>query len=125
VANTCELQCVNLAHSNRCFQILLHKAFFLKNLLCWVGVHCSIYKSSYNVSSTSYLNSPSPLFSFTTKLPVLITCSEVSFCLITHGMLLGYLSYHWSVCFCACLFLIEMIRSFSVSSKVPIIPIYV
>jgi hypothetical protein len=29
--------------------------FFL--LLCWIGVHCDIYKSSYNVSNMSYLNS--------------------------------------------------------------------
>jgi hypothetical protein len=28
--------------------------FFL--LLCWVGVHCSIYKGSYHVSNISYLN---------------------------------------------------------------------
>jgi hypothetical protein len=27
-------------------------------LLCWVGVHWSICESSYNVSNTSYLNSP-------------------------------------------------------------------
>jgi hypothetical protein len=29
-----------------------------------VGVHCGIYKSSYNISNISYLNSPSPPFSF-------------------------------------------------------------
>jgi hypothetical protein len=29
-------------------------------LLCLVGVHCGIYKSSYNISNTSYLNSPPP-----------------------------------------------------------------
>jgi hypothetical protein len=30
-------------------------------LLCWVGVHCGIYKSSYNLSTISYLNlSPTP-----------------------------------------------------------------
>jgi hypothetical protein len=35
--------------------------FFL--LLCCVGVHCSIYKGSYNVSNISYLNSPPALLS--------------------------------------------------------------
>jgi hypothetical protein len=29
-----------------------------------VGVHCGIYKSSYNISNTSHLNSPSLPFSF-------------------------------------------------------------
>jgi hypothetical protein len=37
-------------------------SFFFK-LLCWVGVHCDIYKSSYNVSNI-YLSSPPPLLSF-------------------------------------------------------------
>jgi hypothetical protein len=36
--------------------------FFL--LLCWVGVHCGIYKSSYSISNISYLNSSPPSFSF-------------------------------------------------------------
>jgi hypothetical protein len=39
----------------------LFKKCFL--LLYWVGVHCGIYKSSY-MSNISYLNSPSPPFSF-------------------------------------------------------------
>jgi hypothetical protein len=26
-------------------------------LLCWLGVHCGIYKSSYNTSNRSHLNS--------------------------------------------------------------------
>jgi hypothetical protein len=33
-------------------------------LLCWVGVHCGIYKSSYNIPNTSYVNLPPPSFSF-------------------------------------------------------------
>jgi hypothetical protein len=37
--------------------------FYFVLLLCWVGVHCSIYKGSYNVSNISYLNSPPPLCS--------------------------------------------------------------
>jgi hypothetical protein len=44
-------------------RILFIFSFFL--LLCWVGVHCDIYKSSFNISDISYLNSPlhhSPLF---------------------------------------------------------------
>jgi hypothetical protein len=44
-------------------EVLLVKVFsFL--LLCWVGVYWSIYKSSYNVSNISYLNSPPQMFSF-------------------------------------------------------------
>jgi hypothetical protein len=34
-----------------------------------VGVHCDIYKGSYNVSNTSYLNSPPSLFSFIPSFP--------------------------------------------------------
>jgi hypothetical protein len=41
--------------------------FFL--LLCWVGIHCGIYKSSYNISNLSYLNSPCPPFSFISLSP--------------------------------------------------------
>jgi hypothetical protein len=43
---------------------------FFPLLLCWVGIHCSIYKGSYNVSNTSYLNSPPPLVSFIPTLPI-------------------------------------------------------
>jgi hypothetical protein len=35
-------------------------AFFVYSfilLLCWVGLHCGIYKCSYNISNLSYLNS--------------------------------------------------------------------
>jgi hypothetical protein len=35
------------------------------------GVHCGIYKSSYNVSNISYLNSPPPLLSFFPSPPFL------------------------------------------------------
>jgi hypothetical protein len=43
--------------------------FFLPLLLCWVGIHCGIYKGSYNVSNihiectlcTSVLHLPSPI----------------------------------------------------------------
>jgi hypothetical protein len=39
-------------------------------LLCWVDVHCGIYKGSYNISNISYLNSPpSLLFSFIPSFP--------------------------------------------------------
>jgi hypothetical protein len=31
---------------------------YLFILLSWVGIHCDIYKSSYNVLNISYLNSP-------------------------------------------------------------------
>jgi hypothetical protein len=33
-------------------------------LLCWMGVHCGTYKSSYDISNISYLNSPPPSLSF-------------------------------------------------------------
>jgi hypothetical protein len=45
------------------FSFLFFFRFFFF-LLCWVGVHYGIYKSSYNTSNTSYLNSPPPPFSF-------------------------------------------------------------
>jgi hypothetical protein len=35
---------------------------YLFLLLCWVGVHCGIYKSSYHISNISYLNSSHPSF---------------------------------------------------------------
>jgi hypothetical protein len=43
--------------------------FFLFLLLCWVGVHCGIHKSCYNISNISYLNSPPPSFSFISPPP--------------------------------------------------------
>jgi hypothetical protein len=54
-------------------------------LLCWVGVHCGIYKSSYNISNISYLNSPSPPFSFISPLPPFLKWfQQVSFCMYIH-----------------------------------------
>jgi hypothetical protein len=38
-----------------CITYFIFKFF---KLLCWVWVHCNIYKRSYNVSNISYLNSP-------------------------------------------------------------------
>jgi hypothetical protein len=38
-------------------------------LLFWVGAYCGIYKSSYNVSNKSYLNSPLLPFSFISPFP--------------------------------------------------------
>jgi hypothetical protein len=40
-------------------------------LLCWVGILYGIYKSSYNISSVSYLNSPSPQLCFIPPPPIL------------------------------------------------------
>jgi hypothetical protein len=37
--------------------------------IVWVGIECGIYKSSYNILNTTYLNSPPPSFSFTTPIP--------------------------------------------------------
>jgi hypothetical protein len=39
------------------------KSFFVL-LLCWVEIHCGIYKGSYIVSNISYLNSPPATASF-------------------------------------------------------------
>jgi hypothetical protein len=38
--------------------------YFFPLLLCWVWVHCGIYKDSYNVSTISYLNSSLLLLPF-------------------------------------------------------------
>jgi hypothetical protein len=47
------------------FEISEFAITFLKLLLlCWVGIPLSIYKSSYNVSNVSYLQSPPLLLSF-------------------------------------------------------------
>jgi hypothetical protein len=45
-----------------CFFFLKLLYYYL--LLCWMGVHWSICKSSYNVTNISYLNSPLLLLSF-------------------------------------------------------------
>jgi hypothetical protein len=36
---------------------VLERSFFFFLLLCWVGIRCGIYKSSYNISNVSFLNS--------------------------------------------------------------------
>jgi hypothetical protein len=46
--------------ASSCFfltKLVLNNCFLL---LCWVGVHCGIYKRSYNISNISYLNTPPP-----------------------------------------------------------------
>jgi hypothetical protein len=43
--------------------------FLVLLLLYWVGVHCGIYGNSYNISNTSYLNSPPLPFSFIPPCP--------------------------------------------------------
>jgi hypothetical protein len=48
----------------------LTSSFLNVLLLCCVGLHCSIYKSSYNVSNISYLNLPPPPFSFIHPYPI-------------------------------------------------------
>jgi hypothetical protein len=50
-----------LESPNFIFCLRKHKVQFL---LCWVGIHCGIYKYSYNISNTSYLNSLPPSFYF-------------------------------------------------------------
>jgi hypothetical protein len=47
-----------------CSRTDVHCLLFKFLLLCWVGVHCGIFKGSYNVSTLSYLNSSPPPFSF-------------------------------------------------------------
>jgi hypothetical protein len=43
--------------------VLIGEIFFL--LLCWVEIHCGIYKGSYSLSNISYLNSPPQVLSIT------------------------------------------------------------
>jgi hypothetical protein len=39
-------------------------AFLFFLIFIVLGVHCGVYKSSYNMSNISYWNSPPPSFSF-------------------------------------------------------------
>jgi predicted membrane protein len=53
----------NLLKNKTNFFLAKHGWFsFLNFLLCWVGVHYNIYKTSYNISNISYLNSPQKHF---------------------------------------------------------------
>jgi hypothetical protein len=67
------------------FLLLVHAIFFifiyLLLLLCWVGVYCGNYKSSYNLSSISSSNLPPPSFSFIPH-PCLEQFQQVSFFLL-------------------------------------------
>jgi hypothetical protein len=49
-----------------------NKFFFFSfpSLLCCVGVHCGIYKGSYNASNISYLNSPTSMAPFIPPPPI-------------------------------------------------------
>jgi hypothetical protein len=49
--------------------------FFFLFLLCCVGVHCGIYKSSYNIS---YLNSLPPSFSLPSPIPGIVSTGHFS-----------------------------------------------
>jgi hypothetical protein len=72
----CKIKTLHFASDLRSFKMLvkcrlyyfflISSNFFL--LLCWVGVHCSICKSSYNLSNISYLNYPLHC-SFSSSLP--------------------------------------------------------
>jgi hypothetical protein len=46
------------------FSNFIFNIFFLFLLLCWMGIHCSIDKSSYSVLNISYVNSSPPSISF-------------------------------------------------------------
>jgi hypothetical protein len=54
------------------------RIFFIL-LLCWMGLHCGIYKCSYDTSNISYFNSSPPLFSFITSPPISGTVSTSIF----------------------------------------------
>jgi hypothetical protein len=41
-----------------CLNSLMQFIYLFSFLLCWVGVHCGIYKCSYNISNISYLSVP-------------------------------------------------------------------
>jgi hypothetical protein len=51
-----------------CFSYL--SPYFL--LLYWMGIHCGIYKISYNISNISYFSSPPPPFSFFSSHPLFL-----------------------------------------------------
>jgi hypothetical protein len=53
--------------------------YFFPLLLCWVGVHCGIYKGSYNVSNISYLNSPPPWLPCIPSPPFMEQFQQISF----------------------------------------------
>jgi hypothetical protein len=68
-----------LPHPYQTFAVGGFINFFLFLLSLWVGVHCSIYKGTYNVSNMSYLNSPPTLVVFLTvdrrwNLSVVLIC---------------------------------------------------
>jgi hypothetical protein len=68
---------------------VIHFLYFASFLfLCWVRVHCSIYKGSYNESNVAYLNSPPALHSLITPYffllsPLALLCMDkvsLSYC---------------------------------------------
>jgi hypothetical protein len=54
-----------------CIQYSLTLLLYFIFYCCAGGVHCGSYKSSYNISNISYLNSPPPPFSFIPLPPLL------------------------------------------------------
>jgi hypothetical protein len=52
-----------------CFHFTSIKSLYFL-LMCWVGVHSGINKSSYNISNISYLNSPLPPLFFIAPPPI-------------------------------------------------------
>jgi hypothetical protein len=70
-----DIQCSPYLNSNN----ILNSNIYL----CLIGVHCGIYKCSYNISNMSYLNSPCPPF-FISLPPLLEKFQQISFfCLHT------------------------------------------
>jgi hypothetical protein len=65
-------------------EIVMIYITFMFLLLCWVGVHFSIYKGSYNVSNISYLNSSPPLLFFIPPPRFLEQFTRYHFCIYMH-----------------------------------------
>jgi hypothetical protein len=75
-----------------------------------LGVHCGIYKSSYNKSNISYLNSPPPSFSFTLFPPFLQSFQQVSL-------------FHLHACIHSTCTIFTRLHPFPASFSFPLVPI--
>jgi hypothetical protein len=65
--------------------IMVYDLFsFIFLLLCWVEVHCGIYKSSYNISNISYFNHPLHYFPLLPPPPIPGTVSTGLIFLFTY-----------------------------------------
>jgi hypothetical protein len=91
--------------------------YCMKNLLLLIlflfcaGVHCGSYKSFYNISNISYLNSRPPPFSFIPLPPFLEEFQQVSF-------------FHLHTCMHSICTIFTLLHPFPTSSPKPVLPSY-